>query len=169
MKMKFPILLSILMAGTMTGCSPVEPEEEVTSTQKDAYKSLQDCMDDWGDKDLCMQAQETMQAQANAQAQANQQGGDTNVAVVPIFYGPEYYSGQRTAYNAHGKAVFPKGNKAYRVSPPLKPSNTYLTRRKAAVEMVHSKSSTSKSSSFFGGGGSKSNVIGGSRSFSGGG
>lgn len=171
MKMKFPILLSILMAGTMAGCSPVEPEEEITSTQKDAYKSLQDCMDDWGDKDLCMQAQETMQAQANAQAQANQQGGGTNVAVVPIFYGPEYHSGQRTAYNAQGKAVFPKGNHAYRVSPPLKPSNTYLSRRSAAMQAI-SKSSgytpSGKSSSFFSGG-SRSSVIGGSHGFSGGG
>lgn len=174
MNMKFPAALAVLMA--MTGCAPVEPDaEEVTSTQKDTYKNLEDCLSDWGDKELCMAAQEAATAQANAQAAQNAQNGDNTTVIAPmIFYGPEYYGGQRTAYNAQGKAVFPKGNKAFKVSPPLKPSNAYLSRRQKAMDIVKSKSSnytpSGKSSSFFSGSSGKStSVFGGGRSFSGGG
>lgn len=173
--MRFPVLLAILMAG----CAPVEPDvDEVTSTQKDIYngpRALQDCMDDWGDKELCIAAQEAATAQANAQAAKNAPNGDNTTVVAPmIFYGPEYYGGQRTAYNSHGKAVFPKGNKAFKVSPPLKPSNAYLSRRQNAMAIVKSKSSgytpSGKSSSFFSSSGGKSTgVFGGGRGFSGGG
>lgn len=172
MKMKFPTLLAILMASaSMTACVEEPMEDEVQTTQKDAYSTLDSCLEDWGDKELCTKAMEASIAQQQAQQQqAQANGGDTTVIAPLIFYGPEYSSGQRSAYNSKGQAIFPKGNHATKTTPPLKPSNTYMTRRQNSLAHIESSSRSSGSkSSFFGSSGSRSGAIGGSHSFSGGG
>lgn len=173
MQMKFPTLLAVLMASvSMTACVEEPMEDEVQTTQKDAYKKLEDCMSDWGSEELCTKAMDASIAQQQAQqAQQQANGGDTTIIAPMIFYGPEYSSGQRSAYNSSGKAIFPKGNHATKTTPPLKPSNTYMTRRNNSLAHMDSsvRSSGSKSSFFGSSGGSRSGVIGGSHSFSGGG
>lgn len=170
--MRFPVILALLMSGCTAG---IDSDEEVSNTQKDIYSgvdALSDCMSDWGSEELCTKAMDASIAQQQAQqAQQQANGGDTTIIAPMIFYGPEYSSGQRSAYNSSGKAIFPKGNHATKTTPPLKPSNTYMTRRNNSLAHMDSsvRSSGSKSSFFGSSGGSRSGVIGGSHSFSGGG
>ena len=56
MQMKFPTLLAVLMASvSMTACVEEPMEDEVQTTQKDAYATLDQCLEDWGDKEALYQ------------------------------------------------------------------------------------------------------------------
>jgi hypothetical protein len=65
--MKFPTLLAVLMASvSMTACVEEPMEDEVQTTQKDAYATLDQCLEDWGDKELCTKAMDASIAQQQA-------------------------------------------------------------------------------------------------------
>lgn len=133
------IALAILVASGLTACEP-SPEVDPTSetevpetTTKDVYKTLDECMQDWGDKEMCTQAA-TAQAQVNqaqAQAAANQSnggGGGVVPVFIPMFYGPEYTAGERKVVY-RDRIVSAKSNHAFKTTPRLKPSTGFLTSR----------------------------------------
>lgn len=186
---KFPFALAILMAATLTACSG-DVEDETVETQRDVYKTLDDCLSDWGDKEMCMQAANA-QAQANAAQQQQQQnagGGSVVPVFIPMFYGPEYDVNKRVAYSKSGNVISPKGNHAFRKTPRLQPSGSYFSKKSAFYTRTTGKNlapnrksglsfeggstgnSGKSNSSVFKSSGSRSGVFGGgSRGFSGGG
>lgn len=103
--------LTLLVLG-LSGCGlNYDPAAEVA--QRDIYTRLEDCVADWGDKDLCLKAEELRNEEGRQQAQNSP---DTQVAMVPpfLFLGPLYLPSQRVAYR-DGQAIYPRGQRAVTV------------------------------------------------------
>jgi uncharacterized protein YgiB involved in biofilm formation len=72
-----------------------EKSESPRIGQRDVYNTLEDCVADWGDTELCQQEMKAAREHAEkmAAAQAHSGGG----TVVPmIFWGPTYYGSERS-------------------------------------------------------------------------
>jgi uncharacterized protein YgiB involved in biofilm formation len=94
-------LVLVLVPLLLTGCS-----DSPDAMQRDVYTKFEDCMADWGKTELCQQLQEADAAQFTQQTTGTQSSG-----AHVIFWGPSYYSGERSvSYN--GQHVAPKSNKA---------------------------------------------------------
>lgn len=93
------VLVPILLAG----CGGEIPAEQ----QRDVYTKLEDCMADWGKLELCQQLAEA-DAKQFAEATTGVPGGGGSHL---IFWGPSYYSGERSVmYN--GQTFAPTTNRA---------------------------------------------------------
>lgn len=92
--------LVVLLATTVAACDDKTPtsEEKKHIGQRDVYNSLEDCVADWGDTELCQQemkaAREHAEKMAAAQAKSGSGGGMPIIA--PIFWGPTYYGDSRS-------------------------------------------------------------------------
>jgi len=109
---KKEIFLIILFASLLSACAPPHPDDVEASnpkpTQQDAYARIEDCLADWGDKELCMQAEKAQQ-EAYAQAQQSQSSGDSSsIVFLPLFFGPSYEPGHRYVTTSSGVKYTPK-------------------------------------------------------------
>lgn len=87
-KLSLVAALSTTVAACDTTSSP--PEEKVA--QRDVYATLEDCVADWGDTELCERQQKEAHEHAEKMAAANAHNGGGGVAVVPMFFGPSHNS-----------------------------------------------------------------------------
>lgn len=97
-----PLLLApVLLAGCAGGIEEAQ--------QRDVYTRFEDCMADWGEKALCQQL--GAQEKAEVVAQATGVTGGNSGGSSFIFWGPNYYPGDRGAsYN--GREIYPSTNRA---------------------------------------------------------
>ena len=121
-KMLFPMALTALTIA-LAGCTQDENDYYVIDqevTKQDVYKTLDDCMADWGDAQLC-------QAQPNPQGQQVQQSGSTTFMPIILgsFSGPEYHYSDRKAIH-NGKVYNPKGTHAYASTKAAPASAAYM-------------------------------------------
>ena len=94
----------IVAAAAVSGC------EDDPTVQQDRYKSLTECMADWGNEELCMRA---------PTSEARTAGGSTSYIYTHpyYFYGPTYYPHDRVYTDPHtGNSVRPGGSNAFDVA-----------------------------------------------------
>jgi uncharacterized protein YgiB involved in biofilm formation len=126
-----------LVAPFIQGCSDEMEDSMVAEAhapvKRDVYASMEECIADWGDKDLCVKA-----AEMASQQQAQQSSGGTysNGAVVyHHFYGPEYsYSGDRYI-TRNGQIYRPTSNSAVSSSR-FTPTPQFVQRRYDALSQL---------------------------------
>lgn len=96
---------SILTVGLLlTACGDPGASE---IKQRDVYHSLEDCVADWGEVELC----ERQIAQAKADAEKNKQTSSSSSVPAFIFFGPSYTGSDR--YVAHnGRTYVPSTTRA---------------------------------------------------------
>ena len=84
---------------------------------RDVYHSLEDCVADWGDIELCEQQMKEAREHAEkiAAAQAQHSGG-TVPLIIPMFMGPEYIGSSRTHTTPSGQTFVAKSNNAARTA-----------------------------------------------------
>lgn len=132
MKSRKKLLVLTALAASISGCgADYDPiASEVKATQRDVYTKIEDCIADWGDRALCLQAAEHA---AKQQQQQTQRGAHDSTVIVQSypFYGPEYASGYRGYYH-NGAYVTPRSNTASKVTPPLAPSSNFKSSQSAA-------------------------------------
>ena len=138
---QIPILLIAALAG---GCGGEDGGEKV-AVQRDVYTRIEDCIADWGNKDLCLEAEKLRQQQA-AHAQAH-----GSPIIVSSFYGPEYMPGYRYAYSPDGAYFRPRTNSAASATAPQKASTAFTQGRSAAAAKAASGVRSSGGSSSRGG------------------
>jgi hypothetical protein len=113
-KKKIPLLVIGSLIGLgIYGCDydPSGEDPKVTA-QRDIYTKFEDCVADWGDKNLCQQMQASAEKSKEEQRQAGSGGGHTTVVTgYPYFYGPTYYGNDRIAH-VGDRQVSPLGNRA---------------------------------------------------------
>jgi hypothetical protein len=109
---KFPLLVASLSV-LMIGCQEETQfdndfvlMDEVT--QKDVYKTLDECMADWQDASICAPLSEQEVAEQNKQLQQfHQSNSGTFVPIIMgSFHGPEYSTGTRSIIH-NGKVYTP--------------------------------------------------------------
>ena len=108
--------LVVLLAESVAACDTTG-QDTPKAAQRDVYNSLEDCMADWGDTELCereiKEAREHAQKMAAAQAKAS---GGAMPVFLPIFMGPTYYGDDRRAVSSSGTAVTPKTTSSARTA-----------------------------------------------------
>lgn len=167
MKSVIHLHLVVALAATVivTACdtttnTPSEATDSKSVSQRDVYHSLADCMADWGDSELCDKQQ--AEAKALAQQQAQNSGGHST-SFVPIFLGPMYSPGDRSAYmngnryspatqGAASTATYLRNNRTGVVSAPSYVSPSKPTFGAPSVASRPSVSSSGVSRGGFGGG-----------------
>lgn len=112
---------------------------DTASMTRDVYQSKEECLNDWGDQELCEQMNDEDDREYRS-------GG--GVFIGRPFYGPSYYRGDR-AVTYKGKTISPTGT-----STSLKPYS--VTSRSSASSRSSSVSSPRSSSTSYGGFGSRS-------------
>jgi uncharacterized protein YgiB involved in biofilm formation len=104
-------VLELFLMTSLTAVAGCGGDPDVPA-QRDIYTRMEDCVADWGDKELCQAMDATAQAEA-----AKQQPASTGVGsgYVPYYmWGPTYYGPNRVHYNSQGTAITPRSNKAVR-------------------------------------------------------
>jgi len=71
--------------------------------QRDVYTSLEDCVIDWGDTELCQREMKEAREHAEKMAKAS---GSIDGGFVPIFMGPTYYGDSRSVTH-NGRKITP--------------------------------------------------------------
>lgn len=99
--------LVVTLAATVAACDTTASNPEEKVTQRDVYASLEDCVADWGDTELCERQQKEAHEHAEKMAAAQSHSGGGGVAFVPMFFGPSY-SGERTVTH-NGRTITPSG------------------------------------------------------------
>jgi uncharacterized protein YgiB involved in biofilm formation len=74
----------------LTGCGEDDPNAHL-ATVRDEYKSLEDCIEDWGSSVPC-EPQKTPEGSSSLSNTGNTSGGHTYTG---HYFGPTYYDGQR--------------------------------------------------------------------------
>lgn len=110
------IALVVILSGTVAACDTTGPTQEATKHigQRDVYNTLEDCVADWGDTDLC--TQQMKEAREHAEKMAAAQGGSSGASIVPIFWGPTYYGNDRSVTSSSGQRFTPTTSKASRTA-----------------------------------------------------
>lgn len=101
--------LVVALATTVSACDTTD-SSDIKTSQRDVYKTLEDCVADWGDTELCERQQAEAKALAEKQAQSSG-GNGSHVSFVPIFLGPSYSPSDRSAY-VNGNRYVPPSTKA---------------------------------------------------------
>lgn len=98
--MKREISLIALLSASLVAC---DPGSQIV--QRDVYHSLEECVADWGELELCERQQKQNEEKAKAVASAG------NTAAAIIFFGPSYHGNDR--YVAHnGQTYAPTSSRA---------------------------------------------------------
>lgn len=84
--------------------------------QRDVYSSLEDCVADWGDTELCQQQMKEAREHAEKMAELRAKQGGTGTSFVPIFFGPSYIGDNRSITKPDGSTVTPPQNRAGRTA-----------------------------------------------------
>lgn len=115
MKKVSTLSLVVVLASMVTACDTTDHsnEDKPKITQRDVYNSLEDCVADWGDTDLC--TQQMKEAREHAEKMAKLQGNNSGAAFVPIFWGPSYYGDTRSVTH-NGQTITPATSKATRTA-----------------------------------------------------
>lgn len=110
--MKNDIVLVVLLAGTIAAC---DTTSTLPTSQRDVYSSIEDCIADWGDTDMCEKNMADAKEAAEAAKIAAAQNPGFNPAFIPIFLGPSYSPGERYA-NYNGQRYIPSTQRAVSTS-----------------------------------------------------
>lgn len=95
-------LSAAIIIGT-AGCDEVKEDQN-----QDVYTRLEDCVADWGDKDLCERQIDRQIEQQKAQAaQAGSSAGGGSTNIVPVFLGPLYTGSERSYTYPNGSVRRP--------------------------------------------------------------
>lgn len=105
---KLVLLLPALAA--VAACDAVDYSP--SHTQRDVYRSLEECVIDWGDEQLCLKAQQEATARAAAQNAGSGSGGYHSSSPVVIWHGPEYYGSNRYGYH-NGQMIRPRAQNSF--------------------------------------------------------
>ena len=118
--------ISLLLAGMIGGCDYDPAKEPV---QRDVYTKLEDCMADWDDKELCLEAAKLSDQEKEQYASRGSHG---SVIMYPhYFYGPQYVPGSRVTYY-NGREYSARSNNAVQSTPRTPPSSNFVNSRTAA-------------------------------------
>jgi uncharacterized protein YgiB involved in biofilm formation len=111
------VALVVILAGTVAACDTTGPTQEANKHigQRDVYHTLEDCVADWGDTDLCTQQMKEAREHAEKMAAAQAKSGSSGASIVPIFWGPTYYGDTRSVSH-NGQTVSPTTSKATRTA-----------------------------------------------------
>ncbi|WP_420835361.1 DUF1190 domain-containing protein [Mannheimia massilioguelmaensis] len=155
-------LVTLSIVGLLGGCS----EENV---QRDVYKSLEDCVADWGTPELCEQdtkaladlnkGNETPQSIFNESANHGESShsgsgfvaGYMAARMMSSFMGPSYFQGNRAVQTNNGQTIRPQAN--HSAAKPIVMKGSVADSFSRPVKrggFSSSNSSASKSSSFGG-------------------
>lgn len=104
--------LVLLLATTVSACdmTSTDTNSDEKPSQRDVYRSLEDCVADWGDTELC--ERQIADAKKEAEKLAAQSGSGSHVSFVPIFFGPSYSPGDRSVYTQTGQRYSPATTRA---------------------------------------------------------
>ena len=102
--------LVALLAGTVSACDVTDNSEK--PAQRDVYTSLEDCVADWGDTELCERQIKEAREHAEKMAAAQAKDGGGGMAFVPLFFGPTYYGNDRYYRNSQGDYYQPTTQRA---------------------------------------------------------
>lgn len=114
------------LAATVSAC---DVSEEDKPAQRDVYTSLEDCVADWGDTELCERQQKEAREHELKMAEANKASGgssDVGVSFIPLFFGPTYHGNDRFYRDSRGEIYQPSTQRA-RQSVGWNPSTRSLT------------------------------------------
>jgi hypothetical protein len=131
MKKKASRTVTLLLAGFMSGCADYDPVSE--PVQRDVYTKLDDCLADWNDKALCLEAAKL--AEAEKQKLAGNGSGGSMIVHPYYFYGPEYVPGSRVTYY-NGAQIVPRGNVAAMQTAKVAPSSAFSSSRSSVAGSV---------------------------------
>lgn len=96
---------------TTAGCDTTEQEAPKSTANRDVYTSLDDCVADWGDQELCerqvKEGREHLEKMAAAKASSGSGG-----TFMPIFFGPTYHGSDRYYRDSRGDITQPTTQKA---------------------------------------------------------
>lgn len=118
MKKISQLSLVVLLAGTVAACDATDHTKEQSGQkigQRDVYNSLEDCVADWGDTELCTQQMKEAREHAEKMAAAQAKSGGSVPAILPIFWGPTYYGDTRSVTH-NGREYTPTSSKATRTA-----------------------------------------------------
>lgn len=111
---KVPLIL--LLMSTVAACDTTAVSTGDTPSQRDVYVSVDDCIKDWGDTDLCEKTLADAKEAKEAAAKIAQAGGGSGTSsVIPVFMGPSYTPGARYA-NYNGQQIVPNTQRAVATS-----------------------------------------------------
>lgn len=91
------LALVAILSTTVAACDDKSSETSENKTrigQRDVYTTLDDCVADWGDTELCQQ--EMKAAREHAEKMAAAQGHSGSAIPSMIFWGPTYYGDSRS-------------------------------------------------------------------------
>lgn len=103
-----PIVVSL---ATLVAACDMSGEEKKVS-QRDVYASLEDCVADWGDTELCEREIKEAREHAEKMAAANSKNGAN---IIPIIMGPPYFDGYRSISH-NGREFTPKSTTSTRTA-----------------------------------------------------
>lgn len=115
MKKYIQLPLVVALSATVVACDTTEQTPSEKISQRDVYNSLEDCVADWGDQELCESQMKEAREHAEKMAAANASHGGSSVVVLPMFFGPEY-SGSRSYTNSSGRTITPVTNNTSRTA-----------------------------------------------------
>lgn len=106
--------LVVLLAGSVAACDTTEAPKV---TKRDMYATLEDCVADWGDTELCEREMKESRAhvQKMAEAQAKTSGASMPV-ILPMFMGPSYSGDTRSYTTPAGKTITPATTTSSRIA-----------------------------------------------------
>lgn len=101
------------LAGTVSACDASDVGENKPA-QRDVYTSLEDCVADWGDTELCERQQKEAREHELKMAEANKSSGgsDSGASFVPLFFGPTYHGNDRFYRDSRGEIYHPTTQRA---------------------------------------------------------
>jgi hypothetical protein len=107
---KLPLVVAL--AVTVAAC---DMTDQPKTAQRDVYNSLEDCVADWGDTELCQQQMKEAREHQLKMAEAQAKSGG-NASMIPfIFMGPSYYGDSR-AVTHNGQTIVPKSTNSVRTA-----------------------------------------------------
>lgn len=104
----------VALSATVAACDTTEQTSTEKISQRDVYHSLEDCVADWGDQELCENQMKEAREYAEKMAAAKGQN-NSSIVVLPMFFGPEY-SGNRSYTDKNGKTITPATNNTSRTA-----------------------------------------------------
>lgn len=116
MKNYIHLPLTVALAITVSACDTTDHSNEKKPSQRDVYASLEDCVADWGDIELCQQEMKESREHQEKMAAARASGSSGGSTFVPIFMGPTYYGDSRSVVSPSGNTVSPATNRATRTA-----------------------------------------------------
>lgn len=93
----------VALAATVAACDTTEAPK---TSQRDVYNSLEDCIADWGDQELCEREIKNSREHEEKMAQARAAQGGGGVMPVPMIFGPTYYGDSRSVSH-NGRTIAP--------------------------------------------------------------